>query len=136
MARTSSSSFVDVDVTIDPKALARANKRLDKWKGAPLKVRTQKVEQAAGKLYIPALRAQAARHHRTGATERGYAVRKTPLRRREIAAYRVISNTWYKHFAIVGTSRGVEPDRYVEYVGQRLHTPVVKFIKTNIKRLA
>ncbi len=126
-----------LDVTINPQDMARAQKRLDKWKGAPLAIRTQRAAQAGMKLFIAPLRARAERHNLTGRTQRGYAVRK--LRKRnytEIAQYKASSNTWYKHFAIVGTSQGVPPDPYVSQVKAEYQARVVSFIESEIVRLA
>ncbi len=129
----SNSLSVDVNITVSPAVY----KKLDQWQGKPLQIRTQKAQQAGMKLYVPALRTQAGRHNRTGKTQRGYGVRK--LRQRnytELGAYKASSNTWYKHFAIVGTSQGVRPDPYVDRVRTALTPAVVGFIETQIRRLA
>ncbi len=131
------STSLTLDITINQQDLARVTKKLDQWKGAPLKIRTQKAQQAGMKLFISPLRGQAARHNLTGKTQRGYAVRK--LRQKnytELGAYKASSNTWYKHFAIVGTSQGVRPDHYVAQVRDTLAPAVVGFIETQIRRLA
>ncbi len=131
------SNSLSIDIAINPADLARATKKLDQWQGAPLKIRTQKAQQAGMKLYIAPLKAQAARHNLTGKTQRGYGVRK--LRQRnytELGAYKASSNTWWKHFAIVGTSQGVQPDPYVDRVRTAMTPAVVGFIETQIRRLA
>ena len=65
------------------------------------------------RLFVAPLRAAAARHNATGATQRGYAVRKLRKKNKtEMGACKVGSNTRYRHFAIVGTQvqdRGVSP---------------------------
>jgi hypothetical protein len=48
--------ILTLDATIDQASLDRVAKRLDKWKGAPLAIRTQKAEQAALKLLVNPLR--------------------------------------------------------------------------------
>jgi hypothetical protein len=130
-------SSLTLTAEVNAKDLARVQKRLDKWQGAPLKVRTQKVQQGAMKLFIAPLRAEAARHNDTGATQKGYGVRK--LRQKnytELGAYKVSSNTWYKHFAIVGTKRGIQRDPYVDRVREKYHARIVAFIRQQIFRLA
>jgi hypothetical protein len=122
---------------VNEKDLARVAKRLDKWQGKPLEVRTQKAEQAGMKLFISPLKSRAARHNLTGKTQYGYAVRK--LRKKnytELGAYKAGSNTWYRHFAIVGTRRGVRPDLYVDAVRESFGVRVVAFIREQITRLA
>jgi hypothetical protein len=68
----------------------------------------------------------------------GYGVRKLRLRpwQKEVAAFKVSSNTWYKHFAIVGTSRGVEPDLYVDDVREQLESRVTAFVDSAVRALA
>lgn len=127
---------VDVNVTVNPKDIARITKRLQKWQGKPLAQRMDKAIQAGLKLYVAPLRVRAAKHHRTGKTQAGYNVRKLRKRPQEVAAYKVSSNTWYKHFAIVGTSRGVNADPYVTQVRDSLEPAVTAFINEQVTRLA
>jgi hypothetical protein len=95
-----------------------------------------KAEQAGMGLYIGALKAAAAVHNLTGATQRGYAVRRLRKRAGEVVAYKASSNTRYRHFAIVGTSRGVRPDPYVDRVREALEPAVTNFIDEQVRRLA
>lgn len=127
---------VSISVTVNPRDIARIEKRLAKWQGKPLATRMDKAIQAGMKLYLPALRLRAARHNRTGKTAAGYNVRKLSRRPIEVAAYKVSSNTWYKHFAIVGTSRGVPADPYVDQVRETLEPTVTAFIDEQVRRLA
>src|SRR5688500_3817930 len=116
---------ISVQVTIPPRLI----KRLDNWQGAPLVKRTDKSIQAGLKLYGAALRMRAMAHNQTGKTSRGYAVRKLRKRPGEVAAYKVGSNTWYKHFAL-------KADPYVDQVREQLEQPVTAFISEQIRRLA
>lgn len=125
-----------LDVKIDPKDIAKAVKLLDKYQGAPLAVRTDKASKAGMKLFVNPAKAQAARHNLTGATQRGYNVRKLKKRTREVSAYKVDSNTRYRHFAIVGTRTGIKPDPYLDRVKGALAPQVRKFISEQITRLA
>lgn len=129
---------VQINVTVNPRDIARLEKRLSKWQGKDLATRMDKALQAGLKLFVPALKARAARHNRTGKTMATYGVRK--LRKqpfnKEVAAYKVGASTWYRHFAIVGTSRGVEPDPYVASVEEALSGTVTDFVGEQITRLA
>ncbi len=128
---------VSLSVEVNAADLQKVARRLDKWQGAPLAVRTQKAEQAGMKLFVSPLKARAAKHNLTGATQRGYGVRK--LRKKnsaELGAYKASSTTWYKHFAIVGTKRGIRPDPYVDAVRTLYGPRVVGFVEQQIRRLA
>jgi hypothetical protein len=125
-----------IHVMVNQRDLDRIDKRLEKWQGKPLETRMAKAEQAGMALYIGPLKSRAASHNLTGATQRGYAVRKLRKRAGEVVAYKVSSNTRYRHFAIVGTSRGVKPDPYVDQVHRVLEPAVTKFIDEQVRRLA
>jgi hypothetical protein len=128
---------ITLSVDIDARDIARATKRLDRFQGAPLKVRTQKAEQAGMKLFLGPLKARAARHNASGETQRTYSVTKLrPRNYTELGAYKASSKTWYKHFAIVGTNRGIARDPYVDEVRLRYGPKVVAFIREQIMRLA
>jgi hypothetical protein len=128
--------LVTLDVQIDPKSMARAIARLDKWKGASLAVRTQRATHAGMALLLSPIKARAARHNRTGATQKGYNIFRGNPRSQEIAVYTLHSTTPWKNFAITGTSRGVSPDPYVDAVKRQLEPRVVGFIADQITRLA
>lgn len=127
---------ISIAVTVNQRDIDRITKRLDKWQGKPLAVRMEKAIQAGLKLYVAPLRQQASRHNKTGATQRGYGVRKLRRKPGEVVAYKVGSRTWYKHFAIAGTSRGVAADPYVDRVHRGLEPQVTRFIDEQIGRLA
>jgi len=136
MARnsTTSSSFT-FSININEKDLARATKTLDQFQGMPLKQLMLKVEKAAIGLYVNPLKRRAARHNQTGATQASIKVKILKTTRKEIAAFKVGPNTWYRHFAIGGTSQGVRADPYVDDVRGALEPQVFGFIDDQIKRL-
>ncbi len=128
-------------VTINSADVARVVKRLDKWQGAELATRTQKAIQAGAALLVGPIRAGADRHRITGNTERSVAVKKLRNRSGENAAYKVgvkaknASSAWYAHFLIVGTSRGIVSDGYVDAAYAELGGEVTAFIDNQIIRL-
>lgn len=125
-----------VQVTVNQKDINRITKRLDKWQGRELADRMAKAEQAGLGLYVGPLRARASAHNLTGATRSSIKVRKLRKRPGEVAAYKVGPGTWYRHFAIVGTSKGVRADPYVDQVREALEPQVTAFIDEQIRRLA
>jgi hypothetical protein len=127
---------VSISVAVNPKDVARLTKRLDKWQGKPLADRMAKAEQAGLGLYVGALRMRAARHNLTGETMRSIKVTKLRTRSGEVAAYKVGPTSRHRPFAIVGTSRGVEADPYVDEVYQSLEPTVTAFIDEQVRRLA
>lgn len=127
---------VAISVTVNPKDIARITKRLSKWQGKPLAQRMDKAVQGGLGLYVTPLRIRAARHNTTGKTVASIKVRKLRKRPGEVAAYKVGPNTWYSHFPIVGTSRGVRADPYVDQVRQQLEPSVTSFIDEQVRRLA
>jgi len=122
-------------LTVNQKDIDRISKRLDKWQGKPLEVRMQKAERAGMALYVGPLKSRAGAHVLTGKTRSGYAVRTLRRRPNEKAAFKVSSNTRQRHFAIVGTSRGVRADPYVEEVQRQFEPQVLRFIDEQIRRL-
>jgi hypothetical protein len=129
--------MLTMSVTVNQKDLDRIEKRLDKWQGKPLAMRMDKAERAGMNLYVAPLKAAAAAHNLTGATQRGMKVRALRKRRQqqEVAAYKAGSSTRHRHFAVVGTSRGVEADPYVDRIQTALEPRVVAFIEQQVMRL-
>lgn len=127
---------VAISVTVNQRDVDRITKRLEKWQGRPLAMRMEKAIQGGLRLYVGPLKARAGAHNATGKTQRGYNVRKLRNKPGEVAAYKVSSNTWYKHFAIAGTSRGVRADPYVDQIRSGLEPSVTTFIDEQIRRLA
>lgn len=127
---------VAINLAVNPRDIARITKRLDKWQGKPLATRMAKAIQSGLTLYVGPLRARAAAHVLTGGTVRSIRVKALRKRPGEVAAYKVGPTTWYGHFAIVGTSRGVSPDPYVDQVREQFERPVTAFIDEQIRRLA
>lgn len=95
-----------------------------------------KAERAGLGLYVGALRARAGAHNLTGATQRSIKVSKLRKKAGEAAAYKVGPTTRIRHFAIVGTKRGVRADPYVDEVRRQLEPQVTRFIDEQIRRLA
>lgn len=127
---------VSVSVQVNPRDIARVTKRLDKWQGRPLEERMAKAQQAALSLFVGPLRARAAAHNLTGATTRSIKVTKLRKRPGEAAAYKVGPTSRHRPFAIVGTSRGVKPDLYVDQVREALEPAVLGFMDAQVRRLA
>jgi len=127
---------VAISVTVNPRDVARLTKRLDKWQGKPLAERMAKAEQAGLGLYVGALRLRAARHNLTGQTQRSIKVTKLRKRVGEAAAYKVGPTSRQRPFAIVGSSRGVQADPYVDEVYRALEPAVTAFIDEQVRRLA
>lgn len=123
------------DFRFDQRDLDRALKRLDKWHGSPLKKRMDKALQAGLTLLVNPIRATAARHTRTGATVRSVKVKSLRKRWNEVAAYSVGPRTWYKHFVIAGTRRGVTADPYVSRAVDPLEGRVRDFVSQQVRDL-
>lgn len=120
--------MIDFSVKVDQRALDRAAKSLDKWKKKPLALLMSRITRAALSLTLPATKARAARHNRTGATQRGYLVRKLKTRGSENAAWKMDSNTPWRHFVL-------KDDPYVDEVFRALEPTVVRFIHEQVRRL-
>ena len=127
---------VSISVTVNQRDIDRLTKRLDKWQGKPLETRMAKAEQAGLGLFVGPLRARAARHNFTGQTTRSIKVSRLRKRAGEAAAYKVGPTSRQRPFAIVGTSRGVRADPYVDEVRVALEPTVSRFIDEQVRRLA
>lgn len=127
---------VSINVTVNPRDIARIEKRLDKWQGKPLAMRMEKAEQGGMGLYVAPLRARAGAHNLTGRTQRSIRVSKLRKKAGEVAAFKVGPTTRWRHFAIAGTRRGVEADPYVDAVHRQLEPRVTAFIDEQVRRLA
>jgi hypothetical protein len=124
-------------VTVNQRDIDRINKRLDKWQGAPLAKRLEVAQRGALGILVAPLRGRAGAHVLSGKTQRGISVRK--LRRRSGEAtpgYKVGSNTRVRHFAVVGTTRGVEPDPYFDEIERQYDGQISAFIDATVRRLA
>lgn len=134
---------VGMAVTINPKDIARVQKRLEKWQGAPLEKRMDKAVRAGLSLLIKPIRAGALRHKSTGNTARSVGVKKLRKKPGEMnASYKVgikavrPRQAWYGHFPITGTSRGVMADPYVEAAWDDHREQVSAFIDEQVRKLA
>jgi hypothetical protein len=127
---------VQLNVTVSQRDVDRIAKRLDKWQGKPLADRLKKATQGALQLLVNPIRFGAARHSITGKTVQ--TVKVTTLRKRagELWAMKVGVRTWYAHFVIAGTSRGVEADPYVDRAYEPLKGEIQNFIDYQVRRLA
>lgn len=128
-------SPVAISVTVNPRDIARIEKRLDKWQGKPLETRIEKAVQGGLKLLIAPIRLRAARHHRTGATERGVAVKKLRKRPGEAVAYKVGVSTPRYARAVIGGPYSAAADPYVTDVYRALEGQVDSFIDQQVRRL-
>lgn len=123
-----------IAIEVSQKDIARVTKRLDNWTGTNLRRRAERVAYGAMSLFVSPLRAQAARHNRTGATQRSIKTKKLRKRPGEAAAWRVGPTTWYKHFVITGTNRGIIADPYVDEVREALTGEVLSFYDEQIRK--
>lgn len=124
---------VRVEVTVNPRDIARITKRLDKWQGAELHKRMQKAIEGGLKLLVNPIKAQTpvfTGHLRSGVKAK--ALRKRPG---EAAAYKVGPTSPHRHLVIRGTSRGVEANPFVDRAVQPLEGQVKAYIEEQIKRL-
>lgn len=128
--------MIKLSLTVNPRDIKRITTRLDKWQGAPLAKRMDKALGEGMKLLINPIRSGAARHKITGATGRSVRVKKLRRKPGEVGAYKVGVNSWYGHFPITGTSRGVEADPYVDAALEANEGQVMSFIDEQIRRLA
>ena len=128
--------MIKLSLTVNQRDIDRITKRLDKWQGAPLAKRMDKALGEGMKLLINPIRLGAQRHRTTGATYKSVKVKKLRRKAGEVAAYKVGVNTWYGHFPISGTSRGIEGDPYVDAAYEANSGKVMSFIDEQIRRLA
>lgn len=132
---------VSVDVTIDPRDLARVTRRLEQWQGQPLMVRMSKVMAAAARLMVKGL--QVFTPHRTGG------LRASERTRRFVSQGSVGYRIWptkrvpdkgrsdlLAALLVHGTKRGVSPDPFVDEAQRAFEPQLVGFIAEQIRRLA
>jgi len=98
-----------MDIKIAVKGLVKAQQRLDRRKDAELNRAAGKATVIAARGLVAPMRAQAP--VRTGATRKS--VKVTRARRGDKPGAIVGPRTWYRHFPIGGTKRGVTPNPWV-----------------------
>lgn len=133
---------VSLAVYVNPKSLARINKRLDKFQGAPLAKRVDKALGGGARLYADALKRNSP--NATGGLSRSVTVTRPRKRQGEIAVYGVYPKkrvpfkgrtALLAALLVHGTSRGVESDPFPRDTFQSMEPTITSFVSEQVRRL-
>ena len=98
-----------LQITVRTEGLDKLQLKLDRYHGPQLDKALQKASLTAARSLVTPMRA--ASPARTGAMRKSIKARRSPRQHRPGAV--VGPTVWYRHFPIVGTSRGVRANPFV-----------------------